>query len=78
MQPLLSEEASKAVKKLLPEHAEGDLASLCSWADEMRLRYHWASPLHFIDTPDKKCSYVYSSKFYYPIETSFLDLAILI
>lgn len=59
-EPLLSEEASKAVKKLLPEHAEGDLASLCSWADEMRFRYHWTSPLHFIDTPDNQCSYDYS------------------
>lgn len=59
-EPLLSKEASKAVKQLLPEHAEGDLASLCSWPDEMRFRYHWASPLHFIDTPDNQCSYAYS------------------
>jgi hypothetical protein len=59
-EPLLSEEASEAVKKLLPEYAEGDLASLCSWADHMRFSYRWSSPLHFIDTLDKKCSYVYS------------------
>eukprot|EP00253_Pinus_taeda_P030325 PITA_30325 len=57
---LLSEEASMAVKKLLPEYAEGDLASLCSWADHMRFHYPWSSPLHFIDTQDNKCSYVYS------------------
>eukprot|EP00253_Pinus_taeda_P000859 PITA_00859 len=59
-EPLLSEEASIAVKKLLPEDAEGDLASLCSWADHMRFHYPWSSPLHFIDTQDNKCSYVYS------------------
>lgn len=59
-EPLLSEKTSEAVKKLLPEYAEGDLASLCSWADHMRFRYPWSSPLHFIDTLDKKCSYVYS------------------
>eukprot|EP00252_Welwitschia_mirabilis_P018875 TRINITY_DN4234_c0_g1_i1.p1 TRINITY_DN4234_c0_g1~~TRINITY_DN4234_c0_g1_i1.p1 ORF type:complete len:189 (+),score=12.82 TRINITY_DN4234_c0_g1_i1:52-618(+) len=59
-EPLLSHAASKAVKDLLPDYADGDLASLCSWADQMRFRYHWASPLHFIDTPDDKCSYVYA------------------
>jgi len=59
-QPLLSEEASAAVNKLLPDYAKGDLASLCSWADQVRFRYRWASPLHFIDTPDNKCKYIYS------------------
>lgn len=26
----------------------------------MRFYYPWSSPLHFIDTQDNKCSYVYS------------------
>ncbi|CAN6457699.1 unnamed protein product [Victoria cruziana] len=58
---LLSEDAADAVKALLPEHANGELASVCSWADEIR-HYHnwrWSSPLHYIDTPDFKCNYEY-------------------
>lgn len=58
-EPLLSEEARAAVKKLLPEYADGDLASLCSWPDQMRFRFHWASPLHYINTPDNQCGYSY-------------------
>uniref|UniRef100_A0A1D1Y456 Aspergillus nuclease S1 n=2 Tax=Anthurium amnicola TaxID=1678845 RepID=A0A1D1Y456_9ARAE len=58
---LLSEEASSAIKKLLPDYAGGDLASLCSWPDEIRhnFRWHWTGPLHYIDTPDFKCNYGY-------------------
>lgn len=59
-QPLLTEEASAAVNELLPDYAKGDLASLCSWADQVRFRYGWSRPLHFIDTPDNKCTYIYS------------------
>lgn len=62
-QALLSEDAADAVKALLPEHANGELASVCSWADEIR-HYHnwrWSSPLHYIDTPDFKCNYEYCS-----------------
>ncbi|XP_031478119.1 endonuclease 4-like [Nymphaea colorata] len=58
---LLSEDAANAVKALLPEHAHGELASVCSWADEIR-HYHdwrWSSPLHYIDTPDFRCNYEY-------------------
>lgn len=58
-EPLLSEEAAEAVRKLLPEYADGDLASLCSWPDQMRFRFHWASPLHYINTPDNQCGYSY-------------------
>ncbi|XP_073000314.1 endonuclease 2-like [Typha latifolia] len=50
---------SKAVLDLLPETANGDLASVCSWADEMRFRYRWSSPLHYINTPGV-CTYKYS------------------
>ncbi|MQM14090.1 hypothetical protein Taro_047019 [Colocasia esculenta] len=58
---LLSEEASAAVKELLPDYAGGDLASLCSWPDEIRHNHiwRWTSPLHYIDTPDFKCNYGY-------------------
>lgn len=58
-QELLTEDALVAVKTLLPDSAEGDLASLCSWPDEIRFHYHWSGPLHYIDTPDFKCNYDY-------------------
>ncbi|KAL8229951.1 hypothetical protein R6Q57_014851 [Mikania cordata] len=55
----LSQKAVDAVNHLLPDYAEGDLASLCSWADHVKFRYHWSSPLHYIDTPDNLCTYQY-------------------
>lgn len=55
----LTDKASSAVLDLLPNVAEGDLASVCSWADQMRFRYRWASPLHYINTPEV-CNYEYS------------------
>ncbi|KAD3336874.1 hypothetical protein E3N88_32393 [Mikania micrantha] len=57
----LSEEASKAVKELLPETVEGDLASICSWPDEIKYMYkwRWTSELHYVDTPDFRCNYDY-------------------
>ncbi|KAL6990995.1 Endonuclease 4 [Sarracenia purpurea var. burkii] len=57
----LSEDASVAVKALLPDYAEGDLASVCSWADEIRQNFHWrwTGPLHYVDTPDFRCNYNY-------------------
>ncbi|GLJ09071.1 hypothetical protein SUGI_0101160 [Cryptomeria japonica] len=58
-QPLLSKAAAKAVQELLPSSAEGDLASVCSWADTVRFKYRWASPLHYINTPGV-CNYKYS------------------
>eukprot|EP00262_Sarcandra_glabra_P011840 TRINITY_DN2924_c0_g1_i1.p1 TRINITY_DN2924_c0_g1~~TRINITY_DN2924_c0_g1_i1.p1 ORF type:complete len:298 (+),score=39.06 TRINITY_DN2924_c0_g1_i1:89-982(+) len=48
---LLTENASSVVLDLLPESAEGDLASVCSWADNMRFKYRWSSPLHYVNTP---------------------------
>lgn len=61
-QALLTKAADDAVQKLLPKYAEGDLASLCSWPDEIRYwyRYRWTGPLHYIDTPDFRCNYEYS------------------
>ncbi|XP_071735611.1 endonuclease 2-like [Rutidosis leptorrhynchoides] len=53
----LSQAAADAVNSLLPD---GDLASLCSWADHVKFRYHWSSALHYIDTPDNLCTYQYN------------------
>ncbi|KAL6562173.1 hypothetical protein OROGR_003180 [Orobanche gracilis] len=58
----LTEEALAAVIALLPDHAEGDLAAVCSWADEIRFHYRWSSPLHYVDTPDFRCNYQYCRK----------------
>lgn len=58
-QSRLNEAAADAVKELLPRSAENDLGSMCSWADNVRFRYHWSGPLHFINTPDL-CSYQYN------------------
>ncbi|CAN6475939.1 unnamed protein product [Victoria cruziana] len=55
----LNQTAASAVKDLLPDFAGNDLASLCSWADEIKFRLRWSSPLHYIDTPDLQCSYAY-------------------
>ncbi|XAR72340.1 hypothetical protein NMG60_11018947 [Bertholletia excelsa] len=59
-QSRLSEAAAAAVKGLLPASADDDLGSECSWADRVKFRYHWSSALHFIDTPDKLCSYQFN------------------
>ncbi|TYK31077.1 endonuclease 4-like isoform X1 [Cucumis melo var. makuwa] len=55
----LTEDALSMVRELLPASAEGDLAAVCSWADELRENhdYHWSSVLHFVDTPDFFCNY---------------------
>ncbi|KAM3285184.1 endonuclease 1 [Capsicum chacoense] len=60
-QNLLNHEAAHAVKMLLPEYVNGDLSALCVWPDQVRhwYKYRWTSPLHFIDTPDKACSFDY-------------------
>ncbi|KAL6848251.1 hypothetical protein ACP4OV_022379 [Aristida adscensionis] len=55
----LSGAAAAAVKELLPSYAGGNLSSLCSWADDVKFRYHWSAPLHYIDTPDDLCTYSY-------------------
>ncbi|KAL2233367.1 endonuclease 2 [Sesamum indicum] len=58
-QPRLSKSAADAVSQLLPAYADNDLGSLCSWADRVKFRYHWSSPLHYINTPDNLCTYQY-------------------
>lgn len=56
----LTEDATKAVKELLPEN-EGNLSSVCSWADEIKWmnKWRWTSELHYVDTPDFRCNYDY-------------------
>ncbi|XP_077242254.1 endonuclease 2 [Tasmannia lanceolata] len=58
-QSRLSKTAADAVKQLLPDYADNDLASLCLWADRVKFRYHWSRSLHYIDTPDELCNYQY-------------------
>lgn len=55
----LTEEAAAAVKALLPDEAEGELAAVCSWPDHIKFHYHWSSALHYVDTPDFRCNYRY-------------------
>lgn len=55
----LTEEALAGVKSLLPDYADGELANLCSWPDEIRWRMRWSSQLHYIDVPDFVCNYNY-------------------
>ncbi|SPT20612.1 unnamed protein product [Triticum aestivum] len=61
-QDLLEPAAAQAVKNLLPEEAAGDLSAMCVWPDQVRhwYMYRWTSPLHFIDTPDKACTFDYA------------------
>ncbi|KAG2323689.1 hypothetical protein Bca52824_006417 [Brassica carinata] len=58
------EETIAAVKKLLPESSAqggGDLASFCSWPDEIKhfSQWQWTSSLHYVNTPDYRCNYQY-------------------
>ncbi|XP_058091511.1 endonuclease 2-like [Magnolia sinica] len=57
-QQRLTVDASAAVLDLLPEAAGGELSEVCSWADEVRFRYRWSSPLHYINTPGV-CTFQY-------------------
>jgi hypothetical protein len=51
------------VKKLLPDYAQNDLASVCTWADHVKFYLKWSSPLHYADTPPRLCNFQYDSKF---------------
>ncbi|GJN26205.1 hypothetical protein PR202_gb14117 [Eleusine coracana subsp. coracana] len=57
----LTEEASTAVKGLLPGWAGGDLAETCSWADDHRSEFPWSIELHFGDS-EGGCLFNYTSK----------------
>ena len=63
-QPLLEPATWKVVRSLLPGYANGSLASLCTWPDDVKWmqKYHWIAPLHYIDTPDFLCRYNYDRK----------------
>jgi len=63
VQSRLSDTAAAAVKKLLPDYAQNDLSSVCSWADRVKFYLKWSSALHFADTPPKLCTFQYDSKF---------------
>lgn len=57
----LEPHAAEVVRQLLPDYADGNLSSLCTWPDQIRhwYKYRWTSSLHFIDTPDKACTFDY-------------------
>lgn len=59
-QSRLSDGANETVNRLLPDSAEGDLGSLCSWADHVKFHYRWSSPLHYINVPDSLCTFQYN------------------
>lgn len=79
-QNYLTDEALAAVKALLPDSAEGELAAVCAWADQVRWHYHWSSALHYVDTPDFRCNYDYCSKliFFHSLLSSAFSLILLI
>ncbi|CAM6089971.1 unnamed protein product [Calypogeia fissa] len=58
-QQLLNPIALSAVEEMLPDTEDGHLAHLCSWADHIRHTkgYEWSVPLHYIDTPNNRCTY---------------------
>ncbi|XVE61014.1 hypothetical protein DITRI_Ditri06bG0006000 [Diplodiscus trichospermus] len=62
----LTEDALATVKELLPDSAGGELASVCSWPDDIKLYYKWfwTIPLHHVDTPDFLCHYKYNRDCY--------------
>ncbi|VVB12188.1 unnamed protein product [Arabis nemorensis] len=55
------EETVAAMKRLLPESADGDLAAFCSWPDEIKRlsQWQWTSVLHYVNTPEYRCNYEY-------------------
>ncbi|KAE8690481.1 Endonuclease 3 [Hibiscus syriacus] len=57
----LTEDAMATVKELLPDSAKGELASVCSWPDDIKWYYNWqwTTSLHYVDTPNFKCNYKY-------------------
>ncbi|KAG6542403.1 hypothetical protein Mapa_016232 [Marchantia paleacea] len=58
---LLNEIAREAVEALLPDNADGNLSSICLWADSIKRQdgYRWSAPLHYINTPNGACDYKY-------------------
>jgi len=54
----LSKEAQTLVQNVLGGQ---DLTSVATWADVIKeeSEYRWSAPLHYINTPDWECSFVY-------------------
>lgn len=65
LQWFLTDKAQTGVKALLPDYADGELAAVCSWADEFRDLMPWSAELHYVNQPDFSCNYNYSSKLSY-------------
>ncbi|KAI3916375.1 hypothetical protein MKW92_028981 [Papaver armeniacum] len=40
------------MKMLLPEIANRELAAVCSWTDDICVRYSWSGELHFVHTSE--------------------------
>ncbi|RYR65751.1 hypothetical protein Ahy_A03g011677 isoform C [Arachis hypogaea] len=72
-QDYLNQDAVSAVKELLPDSAQGHLAAVCSWADDVGYthNYRWSQPLHYVDTPDFICNYRYCSQSFHLCSNSF-------
>ncbi|KAL9267155.1 Endonuclease 2-like protein [Drosera capensis] len=51
---------STAVQTLLEPTGATDLATLCSWADDVREFLPWSRALHFANVPDDACDFEYS------------------
>ncbi|EDQ89376.1 uncharacterized protein MONBRDRAFT_32441 [Monosiga brevicollis MX1] len=56
---LLTEKAATTVAQILDN---ASMVSVSTWADDVRSTsaWAWSAPLHFIDTPDRVCSFDYS------------------
>lgn len=53
----LSSNSTAGCANLLPE-VDGDISLVASWADDWaRDHYPWSGQLHYINTPDWKCTY---------------------
>jgi hypothetical protein len=60
--------ASDWVRYLVPWHWNGTLSAMASWADDILYpntnptgfdNWQWSRPLHFINTPDWSCNYIF-------------------
>ncbi|BFI32572.1 hypothetical protein AXG93_1544s1240 [Marchantia polymorpha subsp. ruderalis] len=60
--PLLTAAAAAKVDSLLNSEFPHNFSTLCTWGDEFQYlpQYSWSPPLHFINTPDKACTYDYT------------------
>ncbi|XP_073392868.1 endonuclease 4 isoform X11 [Physcomitrium patens] len=61
-EPLLYEPTKQAIAALLPKSANGNLADLCTWPDDVRWmdKYKWTRELHWVNTPNHVCKYDYN------------------